>query len=154
MRKFILISSVVIFGFYCLYQKSIHSMEYSSDEYSSDQDAPSDMENFVWYQTYTEFTDEETALSDSVRNSRRDGIIKAIQDGADPNQFYDNPLSWAIKKNDLELAKFLADKGATIQQPIYGNSTLIELIKNISSDERRKEFEKLFDLQNRNAELK
>ncbi|MBI2774484.1 hypothetical protein HYX58_00540 [Candidatus Dependentiae bacterium] len=139
MKKLILISSVVLFGFYCLYQKSAHSMEYSSDE-----DAPSDVEIFPFYQAYADFTESETDLSNSVRNSRRDGIIKAVQDGADPNQFYDNALSWAITNNDLELAKFLSDKGATIKQPIYGNVTLIELIKNIKSDEIRKEFETLF----------
>ncbi|HEX2977661.1 MAG TPA: hypothetical protein VHO47_00860 [Candidatus Babeliales bacterium] len=131
----------LFFIFCLLLSNSLFSMELSSDE----EETGSDIEQMAINLTYGGLSDEEQMLMDAVVAGEPSEIRAAIQAGANSNSFYHNPLAFAFKTANADLATFLKQNGASADVPIAGDLTLRQLMKNTPSQNALKRFNELFN---------
>ncbi|MBI2774485.1 hypothetical protein HYX58_00545 [Candidatus Dependentiae bacterium] len=120
---------------------SLFSMESNSDE----EETGSDIEQMAITLNYGGLSEKDQDLMDAVVAGEPSEIRTAILAGADPNSFYHNPLAFAFKTANSDLATFLKKHGASADTPIAGDATLRELMKNTPSQNALKRFNEMFN---------
>jgi hypothetical protein len=139
-RRWIIFAACIIFFF------ELPAAEHKTPSGSSSENSStSDFDCFEELELFNhETTEQDKKLINAFMENQSLKIYEALNEGANPNHFYFNPLELALKKEDLTLATFLKAKGARIDWKIKGEVSLIEMLENVPSQEKKDAFKKLF----------